>query len=49
MYKYINTSKGRLSTCVERLQKFFNEVIKYVDCTILEGHRNEERQEKLFK
>ena len=49
MYKYSKTSKGRLSTCDERLQKVFNEVIKYVDCSILEGHRNEERQEKLFK
>ena len=49
MYKYSKTSKGRLSTCDERLQKVFNEVINYVDCSILEGHRNEERQEKLFK
>tara|TARA_Y100000310_G_C20381825_1_gene668510 strand:+ start:309 stop:659 length:351 start_codon:yes stop_codon:yes gene_type:complete len=29
------------------LQKVFNEVIKYVDCSVLEGHRNEERQNKL--
>ena len=49
MYKYSKTSKGRLSTSDERLQKVFNEVIKYVDCSILEGHRNEERQENLFK
>ena len=49
MYKYSKTSKGRLSTCDERLQKVFNEVIKYVDCSILEGHRNEERQNKLFE
>ena len=49
MYKYSKTSKERLSTCDERLQKVFNEVIKYVDCSILEGHRNEERQENLFK
>jgi len=42
-------SKERLSTCDKDLQKVFNEVIKYVDCSVLEGHRSEERQEKLFK
>ncbi len=42
-------SRERLSTCHKDLQKVFNEVIKYVDCSVLEGHRSEERQEKLFK
>ena len=41
-------SKERLSTCHEDLQKVFNEVIKVVDCSILEGHRDERRQEKLY-
>jgi len=40
-------SKDRLKTCDERLQKVFNEVIKYIDCTIIEGHRGEKRQNKL--
>ena len=43
------TSKKRLSTCDDRLQEIFNEVIKYVDCSVLEGHREKDRQNKLFK
>ena len=42
-------SRERLSTCHKDLQKVFNEVIKYVDCSVLEGHRSEERHEKLLK
>ena len=41
-------SKSRLSTCDERLQEVFNEVIKHVDCSILEGHSSKERQNKLY-
>ena len=41
-------SKSRLSTCDERLQEVFNEVINHVDCSILEGHRSKERQNKLY-
>ena len=48
MPKYSTRSKQRLSTCDERLQKVFDEVIKHVDCSILEGHRNKERQNKLY-
>ena len=49
MPKFGKSSKLRLSTCDERLQKVFNEVIKHVDCSILEGHRSAERQDKLFE
>ena len=49
MAKFGKSSKKRLATCDDRLQKVFNEVIKYVDCSVLEGHRNKERQNKLFK
>ena len=42
------TSKKRLATCDERLQKVFNEVINYVDCSVLEGHRGEREQNKYF-
>ena len=49
MYRFGKKSKERLSTCDERLQKVFNEVIKYVDCSVLEGYRNKERQERFFK
>ena len=48
MAKFGNRSKERLSTCDQRLQDIFNEVIKYVDCTILEGHRSKERQNILY-
>ena len=43
------TSKKRLATCDDRLQKVFNEVIKHIDCSVLEGHRSGERQNKLFE
>ena len=49
MTKFGKRSKERLATCDERLQKVFNEVIKYVDCSVLEGHRSEERQNRLFE
>ena len=49
MAKFGKRSKEKLSTCDSRLQKVFNEVIKYVDCSVLEGHRGEERQNKLLK
>ena len=48
MPKFGKTSRKRLATCDERLQKVFNEVIKHVDCSILEGHRSGERQNKLY-
>lgn len=48
MPRFGKRSKERLSTCDDKLQKIFNEVIKYVDCSVLEGHRNAERQDKLF-
>ena len=49
MPKFGSTSKKRLLTCDERLQGVFNEVIKFVDCSVLEGHREQERQDELFK
>jgi len=49
MPKFGKRSKERLATCDERLQKVFNEVIKYVDCSVLEGNRSEERQNKLYE
>ena len=49
MYKFGSRSKKHLVTLDERLQKVLNEVIKYVDCSIIEGHRSAERQDKLFE
>ena len=48
MPKFGKSSKKKLETCDDRLQKVFNEVIKHVDCSVLEGHRGEERQSQLF-
>ena len=49
MPRFGKRSKERLATCDDRLQKLFNEVIKHVDCSILEGHRGEGRQNAFFK
>lgn len=42
-------SKNRLNTCHPDLIRLFNEVIKYYDCTILEGHRGEEAQNEAYR
>ena len=49
MPKFGRKSKERLNTCENNLQKVFNEVIKHVDCSVLEGHREKDRQNKLFE
>ena len=49
MPKFGRKSKERLNTCDSNLQKVFNEVIKHVDCSVLEGHREKDRQNKLYK
>ena len=49
MAKFGSKSKERLSTCDKRLQTIFNEVIKYVDCSVIEGHRSCHRQNKLYE
>ena len=49
MPKFGKKSKLRLLSCDYRLQDVFNEVIKEVDCSILEGHRDERRQDKLYE
>ena len=48
MPKFGVNSRDKLSSCDERLQNVFNEVIKHIDCSVLEGHRSGERQDKLF-
>ena len=49
MPSFGKVSRERLATCDERLQRVFNEVINYVDCSVLEGNRSEERQNKLYE
>ena len=48
MPKFGKKSKLRLLSCDYRLQNVLKEVIKYVDCSVLEGHRGEKRQNELF-
>jgi peptidoglycan LD-endopeptidase CwlK len=48
MPKFSTASFTKLSTCHHDLQVLFFEVIKYYDCSILEGYRNQEDQEKAF-
>ena len=48
MPRFGKRSLGRLETCDERLQKIFKEVVKGFDCTVIEGHRGKEKQNKAF-
>ena len=49
MPKFGRKSKKRLETCDEDLIFLFEEVVKYFDCTVLEGHRGKRLQNKYFK
>ena len=49
MPRFGKKSKEQLDTCNEKLRRVFNEVIKTVDCSVLEGHRSEDRQNALYK
>ena len=49
MPEFSERSQRELESCDPRLIKIFNHVIRYVDCTILEGFRDRERQEELFR
>jgi len=41
-------SSSKLDTCVLPLQDLFNEVIKARDCTVLEGSRGKDAQDRAF-
>lgn len=49
MPSYSRQSKANLSTCHPDLQFLFNRVIEFYDCSILAGHRGQERQEQFFR
>ena len=49
MPNYSQKSLKQLYSCHPQLQLLFFEVIKHYDCTILEGHRTEERQDELYR
>ena len=48
MPRFSRRSLSALSTAHPSLQKLFHEVVKYYDCTILEGHRNERDQNTAY-
>ena len=48
-YKFSVKSKNILNSINPKLQKLFNEVIKYYDISIISGFRTVEEQQKLFK
>lgn len=47
-YHFGERSTGNLATCHPDLDRLFREVIRHVDCAVIEGHRDEARQERLF-
>ena len=49
MPKFGSKSTERLLTCHTDIIRVFNEVIKHVDCSILEGHRGEKLQNRYYK
>jgi len=48
MPSFGSKSRERLATCDVRIQAVFNKVIRTVDCTVTEGMRGEEKQNKYF-
>lgn len=48
MNKFSIQSIEQLASCDDRLQVIFNDVLKVMDCSILEGHRNQVRQDELY-
>ena len=49
MPKFGKSSRERLLTCHPELIRVFNEVIKYVDCKVLCGHRGEKDQNEAYE
>lgn len=48
-FKFGKDSQRNLDEAHPLLQELFNEVIRYVDCSVIEGHRSEKEQNKFFK
>ena len=49
MPKFSERSIDRLATCDERLQRLFIAVVKEFDCTILEGYRDRDTQNEMYR
>lgn len=48
MPSFGRTSVARLSTCHPLLQRLFQRVVLDYDCTVLEGHRGQQAQDRAF-
>ena len=48
MPRFSTRSKSRLHTCDQRLVDLFKEVVKHFDCTIIEGHRGQKKQDEAY-
>lgn len=48
MFEFSGVSKAKLRSCHPLLQELFNVVIQFFDCTIIEGHRSQARQDVLY-
>ena len=48
MPRFGKRSRSRLSTCDDRLQDLFKEVVKHFDCSVIQGHRGKADQNKAF-
>lgn len=46
---FSKVSLDRLATCHPDLQRVMREVIRYMDVSILEGHRGEDRQNRMYR
>ena len=49
MPQFSDKSITNLATCDPRLQRVFQRVVHDFDCTILEGHRDKERQNRMVE
>lgn len=48
MPRYSKSSLEKLEMCHPDLRLLFNRVIQIIDCSIIEGHRNEAEQNKAY-
>lgn len=48
MPRFGKSSRSKLEQCDERIIAVFERVVREFDCSVLEGHRSNERQEQLF-
>lgn len=49
MPRFSATSRSRLANCDESLQRLFERVVSRWDCTVVEGHRDQEAQDRAFR